>query len=273
VTARAIARTEIERANSSFWDELCGTRFARSLGITDSSAESLARYDRWYFSFYPYLERYVPFAELAGKRVLEVGLGYGSVCQRLAECGAIYAGLDIAAGPVEMARRRLAMCGCQGDVRQGSVLAAPFADASFDVLVAIGCYHHTGDVSQALRETHRLLAPGGRALIMVYNAFSYRRWLRAPLSTLRHLMRAKTALDPSLAVSTRQRAWYDTNAAGEPPPVTEFVSRAELRRLAKDFTEAACTTENAAIPLGPRAWGLATLGRIAGLDLYASLRR
>jgi hypothetical protein len=78
VTARAIARTEIERANSSFWDELCGTGFARSLGITDSSAESLARYDHWYFSFYPYLERYVPFAELTGTRVLEVGLGLRS---------------------------------------------------------------------------------------------------------------------------------------------------------------------------------------------------
>jgi hypothetical protein len=76
VTARVIARTEIARANSSFWDELCGTRFARSLCITDSSAESLARYDRWYFSFC--LERHIPFADLAGKRVLEVGLGLRS---------------------------------------------------------------------------------------------------------------------------------------------------------------------------------------------------
>jgi hypothetical protein len=71
VTTRAIARTEIERVNSSFWDEPCGTRFVRSLGITDSSAESLARYDRWYFSFY--LELHIPFAEL-----LEVGLGLRS---------------------------------------------------------------------------------------------------------------------------------------------------------------------------------------------------
>ena len=76
MTTRAIARTEIERVNSSFWDEPCGTRFVRSLGITDSSAESLARYDRWYFSFC--LERHIPFADLAGKRVLEVGLGLRS---------------------------------------------------------------------------------------------------------------------------------------------------------------------------------------------------
>ena len=40
---------------------------------------------------------------MRGKKVLEVGLGYGSVAQRIAENGAVYTGLDIAEGPVEMA--------------------------------------------------------------------------------------------------------------------------------------------------------------------------
>lgn len=258
-----------DRANSAFWNELCGTRFARSLGVTDDSAASLARYDRWYFDFYPYLDRHIRFGELAGKRVLEVGLGYGSVSQRLAESGALFSGLDIAAGPVAMVRHRLALCGRAGVVRQGSILRAPFGDASFDAVIAIGCYHHTGDLAQALRETHRLLVPGGRAVIMVYNAFSYRRWLRAPAATLRHALQRRA----DRPTSARQRAWYDTNAAGEPAPVTEFVSAAELRRLARLFSEITCVRENAAVPLVPRTWGLATLGRIAGLDLYASLRK
>ncbi len=258
-----------DRANSAFWDELCGTAFARSLGVTDDSAASLARYDRWYFAFYPYLDRHIRFAELAGKRVLEVGLGYGSVSQRLAESGAVYSGLDVAAGPVAMARHRLALCGRSGDVRQGSILRAPFDDAGFDAVIAIGCYHHTGDIARALRETHRLLVPGGRAVVMVYNAFSYRRWLRAPAATLRHALRPAAA-GPA---PERERARYDTNSAGEPAPVTEFVSIAELRRLARPFAEFACVRENAAVPLGPRGWWLATLGRIAGLDLYASLRK
>jgi SAM-dependent methyltransferase len=261
-------RDEIERANIAFWDELCGTRFARRLGVTDASAASLARYDRWYFDFYPHLDKHIRFSELSGKRVLEVGLGYGSVSQRIAESGARYSRLDIAGGPVAMVGHRLAMCGRSGDVRQGSILRAPFADACFDMIVAIGCYHHTGNIAQALRETHRLLVPGGRAVIMVYNAFSYRRWLRAPLATMRHALWSAVP-----EASARQRALYDSNSAGDAAPVTEFISTRDLRRLCRPFTEFACVTENASAPAGARALWLATLGRVAGLDLYASLRR
>ena len=39
-------------------------------------------------------------AGLKDKRALEIGLGYGSLSQKMAEAGAGYTGLDIAAGPV-----------------------------------------------------------------------------------------------------------------------------------------------------------------------------
>ncbi len=45
--------SRIDAANKSFWDELCGTQLAQSLGVTDDSAESLKRFDDWYFEFYP----------------------------------------------------------------------------------------------------------------------------------------------------------------------------------------------------------------------------
>src|SRR5260370_532855 len=70
--------TDIAAANASFWNELCGTNAARSLGITDASPAALARFDQWYFELYPYLERHIPFAALAGQRVLDVGLGWGA---------------------------------------------------------------------------------------------------------------------------------------------------------------------------------------------------
>jgi len=40
---------DISAANASFWNELCGTNAARSLGITDASPAALARFDQWYF--------------------------------------------------------------------------------------------------------------------------------------------------------------------------------------------------------------------------------
>ena len=136
--------------------------------------------------FYPYLERYVAFDELQGKKVLEVGLGYGTVGQKIAESGADYTGLDIAEGPVSMMNHRLGQCGLPGKAIQGSILEAPFEDETFDRVVAIGCYHHTGDTKRAISETARILKPGGQALVMVYNAYSYRRWLRSPLDTWRY---------------------------------------------------------------------------------------
>ena len=161
--------------NASFWNELCGTNFARALGVPDDSPASLKRFDDWYFAFYPYLFIHIPFEDMRAKDVLEVGLGYGTVSQRIAEVGARYHGLDIAAGPVWMANHRLQQAGLYGQVRQGSILKADFCNSSFDFVVAIGCLHHTGDLQAAIDECHRILRPGGKLLCMVYNAYSYRR--------------------------------------------------------------------------------------------------
>ena len=56
----------IDRSNSAFWDELCGSSLARALGIIDVSKESLNRFDQTYFDYYPYLNRYVLEEKLEG---------------------------------------------------------------------------------------------------------------------------------------------------------------------------------------------------------------
>src|SRR2546427_13100962 len=69
---------ELDRRNETFWNELCGSGLARALGITDASRESLARFDAAYLALYPYLSRYLVAAAPEGRRVLEIGLGYGT---------------------------------------------------------------------------------------------------------------------------------------------------------------------------------------------------
>ena len=137
--------TDIDDKNIAFWNELCGTGLARQLGIVDQSAASLKKFDKWYFALYPYLPSHIPFAGVAGRKVLEIGLGYGTVSAQLMEAGAQYHGLDIADGPVTMARHRAALFGKTAEVQTGSALAIPYADATFDQVVTIGCLHHTGD--------------------------------------------------------------------------------------------------------------------------------
>jgi SAM-dependent methyltransferase len=124
-----------DSVNSEFWNDLCGSTLARSLGVKDASVESLARFDDWYFNFYAYLLPFVDLAACKGKRTLEVGLGYGSLSQQLANAGAIYTGLDIAPGPVAMVNHRLLQNGLSGQAVQGSVLSCPFPDRSFETAV------------------------------------------------------------------------------------------------------------------------------------------
>src|SRR5690242_7846649 len=150
MTADAIIH--IEASNIAFWNELCGSHLASVLGIEDDSPLSLKKFDDWFFGFYPYVFDHVPLAELRDQDVLEVGLGYGSLSQKIAESGARYCGLDIAPGPVEMVRHRLRQSGLAGSAEQGSILAAPFHDESFDRIVTIGCLHHTGDMARSLQE-------------------------------------------------------------------------------------------------------------------------
>ena len=150
---------EIDNGNATFWNELCGTQLAKSLGVVDASPTSLKRFDDWYLAFYPYLASHIPFAAMTGRDVLEIGLGYGTVSQKIAESGARYCGLDIARGPVDMVNHRLRQAGLPGEARQGSVLAAPLPDARFDHIVTIGCLHHTGNIAGR----HRRVSPDAPA--------------------------------------------------------------------------------------------------------------
>ena len=116
-----------DKANREFWDELCGSGFARAIGITDHSMESLKKFDAAYFDFYPYLLRHIDLSDIAGRDVLEIGLGYGTVGQKLAEAGGRYVGLDIAEGPVHMMNYRMRMQGLPGKALGGSILDCPHA--------------------------------------------------------------------------------------------------------------------------------------------------
>jgi SAM-dependent methyltransferase len=272
-------QSAIDERNRKFWNELCGSQLANQLGVTDSSPASLAKFDDWYMEFYPYLKRHVPFESLAGKKVLEVGLGYGTVSQKIAEAGADYCGLDIAAGPVHMANHRLAQAGLAGKAVQGSMLNCPFSDEEFDWVVAIGCFHHTGDLQRALDEAWRVLKPGGRAMVMVYYAYSYRRWAYQGRRTLQHLMSDKFSMaKSSLPVSERERAHYDASTKdGEGAPETAFTSASEMSRMTRSWSSCKVYRENIGeewlFRLVPRPIANRFAGPFVGLDIYCALQK
>jgi SAM-dependent methyltransferase len=269
--------TSLDRENAGFWNELCGTLLAKSIGVVDDSPASLKKFDDWYFAFYPYLFTHIPFEEMRDKDVLEVGLGYGTVSQRIAESGARYQGLDIAAGPVSMANHRLRALGLAEGARQGNILKAPFAEGSFDYVVAIGCLHHTGDLAAAIAECRRILRPGGKLIFMVYYAYSYRRLVQAPWETLRYLARESAGYRGAVGTGdSLKRAAYDSNSQGIAAPHTDWISIPSLRRLCRKLHAFEASLENIdnGLPFRwarPRAALLKTAWpRWVGLDIYAT---
>jgi len=261
----------IDTANAPFWDELCGSDAARAWGVTDNSMESLRRYDENFFRYYPYLEEFVDWNGLRGKRVLEIGLGYGSVSQKIAEAGADLTGLDIAANPVAMLNHRLRQSGLPGEALQGNILNNPLPENSFDTVVAIGCLHHTGNLAAAISACHRLLVPGGRLVGMVYYAYSYRQFWLEPKRLMRQLLREVVGLRETFRDG--ETSAYDRSQDGSLAPATEFASVKSMRALCSGYSNFRAITQNANQEPPFKRWTRAQLlaspiPRICGLDLY-----
>lgn len=261
----------LDRRNAEFWNELCGTGLAQAIGITDASRESLRHFDDAYFGMYPYLMDYVTPHSLDGKKVLEIGLGYGTLGQRLAERGADYHGLDIAPGPVMMMRYRLEQLGRPPNVLEGSALDMPYEPESFDYVYSIGCLHHTGNLRKAIEEVCRILKPGGRAIVMLYNRHSFRQFMRVTLPRWRERLKGRHKATQAEEV----RALYDTNSTGDVAPHTDYVTPREVRRLFADFSRVNIDIQNFdafylpyRIMFIPREKCLNNIGRVLGLDLY-----
>lgn len=268
--------TKISEKNAVYWDELCGSNIAKVLGVTDSSTDSLKKFDDWYFEYYPYLFDHIPFAEMGNKKVLDIGLGYGTVAQRLAESGALYTGLDIAQGPVSMANHRLAQCHLPEKAVQGSILNPPFEPETFDYVTAIGCLHHTGNLQLAIDQCYRLLKPGGRLIFMVYYAYSYRRLLTSPILTLSYSLKELFGYHGVVGESSKkQSAAYDASAEGDLAPHTDWISARSLEHFCRAFSSFNATTENIAqerpfqkrsrVELLKTKWP-----SVVGLDIYAT---
>jgi ubiquinone/menaquinone biosynthesis C-methylase UbiE len=140
------------------------------------SAGFFRELDEYRFDKLRYLPNLVDFSAYRGKRLLEVGCGVGIDLIRFAHGGAVVTGIDLAEVSIELARQNFAHNGLEADLRVMNGEAMPFEEASFEVVYAHGVLQYTADANKMIREIHRVLKPGGQAILMVYNRIS---WLNA----------------------------------------------------------------------------------------------
>ena len=169
----------------------------------------------------------------ARTRVLDVCCGPGLVAGAAAARGASTAGVDFSSAMLAIARAGQPRI----EFSQGDAEALPYAEGSFDAVVANFGVHHVPHPTAALAEMHRVLAPGGRAAFTV--------WPRPDTNV------------PWQLLFDAIRAHGATNAAKGPPPSgsinSEETCRAALGEAGFHDTEAL---------LVQRAWRLPSVREI-----------
>lgn len=104
----------------------------------------------------------------AGQKVLDAGCGFGGTLASLNEnfTPIDLTGLNIDSRQIARAERKVqARPGNSLRFVEGDACAMPFADRSFDVVLAVECIFHFPDRKKFFAEAHRVLKPGGTLAI------------------------------------------------------------------------------------------------------------
>ena len=114
---------------------------------------------------------------VAGKRVLDVGCGAGNWCYIAAQCGAkTVDGFDIQEEMVELARKATSKLD-NVRIQVGDAGDMPYEDTSFNVVLSffVTCNLPPNVFAKHFQELHRVLAPGGKAILLIPTDWSHSR--------------------------------------------------------------------------------------------------
>lgn len=242
-----------------FWNHNpCGLKFAN---VEFGTREFFDAIEAHRYTTEGHIKEVVDFPRWKDKKVLEIGCGLGTDALQFARAGADYLGVDLTETAAQTTERRLRMYGVPGRTQVADAERLPFADNTFDLVYSHGVLHHTPDTEQAIREVHRVLRPGGTAMVMLYHRNSYNyygnilffrrlgaqlfRFSWGPklanlltgedldrLKELQHRMKQ----DPKRFFSTEEFLNQNTDGVGN--PLARVYSRAEVLRIFSMFSQA-----------------------------------
>src|SRR5687768_14439895 len=154
----------------NYWEgHTLGLQYVKAPDLRVGTAAFFAHIRPWmnpykFPEIMPRIERQA--ALLKGKHILEVGCGMGFDTLEFLKRGVRVTATDLTQAAVDIAKRHFEVAGYRPEaVHTADVLDLAFPDNTFDGVWACGVVHHTGNTAKAIREIHRVLKPGGRAMI------------------------------------------------------------------------------------------------------------
>ncbi len=162
---------------TKYWEnEVCGTRFA----LKDSNLTNYEQIKNSRYNIEKFIKEFafgIPNQEIAGKKVLEIGVGAGTDFIEFLKRDAICSGVDATEAAIKETKKNIETAIPSNNhkleyLQKVNAEKLPFKDNYFDIVYSFGVLHHAKNTMQCLSEAVRVLKPGGVIKIMVYSNFS-----------------------------------------------------------------------------------------------------
>jgi ArsR family transcriptional regulator len=103
-------------------------------------------------------------------RLVDIGTGTGRMIELFGPRAAQAIGIDRSSEMLRLARVKLEAAGIQSSLRQGDMYALPLTDQSADCVIIHQVLHYAHSPASAIAEAARVLAPGGKLLVVDFAA-------------------------------------------------------------------------------------------------------